>query len=293
MSRPTSLYRLDDPEHALRKINWALYSWPGVGKSVFLGTGGETMLIGDCDSGGSDSAAGQGSSATAMPIRDYDELESLYQWALHDTCDGDFDFIFLDSLTLFQDRTLIDELLRDAHEQNPEKQDPDIPSKREYMKSQVKIARYVRQFCELPDINFGCTFHVMSHETPDGSVLWVPLLQGLQGEFSTKIQGYMNLLTYMYGKEKDGKLVRYLRSESNAEFTAKDRFNALPPVMKDPTVPQVRKLIEDAKAKRAAAQRATRPVKKAVAKKAAAAPATNGGVKKAAVPVKKKAAVAK
>lgn len=271
MSRPTSIHRLDDEEYSLRKINMGIYSWPGVGKSVFIGSGGERMLIGDGDSGGTDSPAALGSKASMAAVTDYQELEELYQFLKNDN-DGEFDFFWWDSVTLFQDRTLIDDLLLDAYTQNPSKQDPDIPSKREYMKSQVKIARYVRQFSELPGVNFGMSFHVMSHETPMGTITWCPLLQGLQGEFSTKVQGYTNILGYLYTKESDGETHRYMRTAQSEEFVAKDRFNALPPIMKDPTIPQVRRLIADAKAKRSAAKAAPVPVKR-VAKKSAPRPA--------------------
>lgn len=273
MTRPASLHRLDDDEYFLRKINMGIYSWPGVGKSVFIGSGGVKMLIGDADSGGTDSPAALGSEASAVRITDYQELEDVYQFLKNDMDpeDPEFDFFWWDSVTLFQDRTLIDDLLLDAYTMNPSKQDPDVPSKREYMKSQVRIARYVRQFSELDHVNFGMSFHIMAHETPEGTVTWCPLLQGLQGEFSTKIQGYTNILGYLYTKEDGGTTNRFMRTAQSPEYVAKDRFVALPAVIKNPTIPDIRARIAKAKAERKAAKASGTPTK-AAAKKAAPMP---------------------
>jgi hypothetical protein len=139
--------------------------------------------------------------------------------------------------------------------QNPQKQNPDVPSQREYLINMNRIGRYVRQFCQL-DIDCIFTFHVMAITTPDGEIMWAPMLQGKDGEFSTKISGYMNVIGYFYKKKEDvdGKIVdqRFIRFRGNGEYVAKDRFHCLPGVMKNPTLPAILSRINEKKAKMAA-----------------------------------------
>lgn len=238
MSRPLSIYSL--AEQPLGGPNIGIYAWPGAGKTGLFADSGENLLIMDADIRGSDTAAVLGSRAHAAQVSDYHGLEEIYQYLRNE--DHSYKTVAWDSVTLFQDRTLIDEILLDAYESNPKKQSPDVPSMREYLVSQTRIGRYIRQFSELP-INFVCTFHVMAITTPDGETMWAPLLQGKDGEVSTKISGYFNVLGHFYKKkeEVDGKAVenRYCRFTGNHEYVAKDRYNCLPRIMKDPTIGKI------------------------------------------------------
>jgi hypothetical protein len=243
MSRPLAIYSLQ--EQALGGPNIGIYAWPGQGKTGLFADTDKTMLIMDSDIRGSDTAAVLGSGADAAQVSDYSTLEEIYQYLRNE--DHPYKAVAWDSLTLFQDRTLVDEILRDAYEANPKKQSPDVPSMREYLVSQNRISRYVRQFSELP-IAFICTFHVMAIETPDGETMWAPLLQGKDGEFSTKISGYFNVLGHFYkkkeGEGKEATEVRYCRFVGNNEYVAKDRYSCLPRVMKDPTAGKILSAIE-------------------------------------------------
>ena len=217
-------------EVGLEKVVAGVYAWPGVGKTPLIASYGKRCLILDADYTGLTSAASFGSEAEGKRIKDYDDLEGVYKY-LQEGGVKEWDWVWIDSLTLFQDGTLIDDILAEAHARNPSKQDRDVPSQREYLVSQSRIGRYVRQFMELPNIHVGFTFHVTAQETPSGSILYAPLLQGgKNNEFSTKIQGYLNVLAYLY--VKDGhQMLRFKQSEDNI---AKDKFGAQDPVVKDP-----------------------------------------------------------
>jgi hypothetical protein len=274
MSRPISIYRLQD--QALGGPNIGIYAWPGQGKTGLLADADETCLIMDSDIRGSDTAAVLGSTAHAAQVSDYHGLEEIYGYLRND--EHPYKTVVWDSLTLFQDRTLIDEILRDAYESNPQKQSPDVPSMREYLVSQNRISRYVRQFSELP-ITFVCTFHVMGIETPDGETMWAPLLQGKDGEFSTKISGYFNVLGHFYKKKETVEVngqsrateKRYCRFVGNHEYVAKDRYTCLPRIMPDPTIGKILEAIEKKREEirvrnaRPSPLPAARPVKKVAA----------------------------
>ena len=267
MTRPASIYSLRDK--GLSGPNVGIYAWPGQGKTGLFADADKSLLIMDSDIYGTDTALALGADCDAAQVSGYSELEDIYQYLRND--EHPYKAVAWDSVTLFQDRTLIDEILQDAHMANPNKQSPDVPSMREYLVSQSRIGRYFRQFCELP-IVFVPTFHVMAIETPDGETMWAPLLQGKDGEFATKISGYLNVLGHFYKRtEGDGdskKVTRYLKFVGDHQHVAKDRLNAMPAVMKDPTIGKILNRIEVKRAEFQATP--SPPAAKRVAKKAGA-----------------------
>lgn len=223
-------------------INMGLYGHPGIGKTGLIGTGGPTTLIMDSDSQGTLAAKRLGSTAHMMPVTDYDQLNEVYQHLAHDK--HDFKWVWWDSLTLFQDRALIDDILVDAHLANP-RQSEDVASQREYLVSQNRIGQYIRQFVDLP-IHFGFTAHVMVGEDTegDGGLVYKPAISGKKGSFSSYICGYMNVIAYM-GLTPAGK--RRLLTNRQGEYYAKDRFHALRTGyawhLDDATLPQIESMI--------------------------------------------------
>jgi len=247
MARPQSLHQLGTAG-SLKTINAIIYGPPGIGKTPFWGSGGERVVFMDSDLG-TESAEATGSKAHSVAVTDYHELSEVYEWLRHDK--HEFSWVVWDSLTLFQDRVLVDEITPDAAAMNP-KQDPDVASPKEYLVNQNRIGRYVRLFAGLP-INFGISCHVMVGQNPndsDGGLLYMPAIQGKSKngiDLATKVCGYMNVIGYfgLGKKEVNGKTTRVRRMLFKMTDThlARDRFAALPTVMDDPTLPRVEELI--------------------------------------------------
>lgn len=244
MTRPTDAVVLGDgATSALRTINLGIYAHPGKGKTPLAGTGGAKMLIMDSDHG-VESAEAFGSKATVVPVTDYRKLDDVYEWLRDEAIPkGEFDWVWWDSLTLFQDRTLLDEITGDAHLANPEKQSPDVPSQREYLIDHNRVKRYVRMFVDLP-INFGVSFHVTTQEDPDTEeIIYMPAVQG-KG-MSSAVCGYLNVVGFLSQVKVEGKktTVPKLLFRQNGKWHTKDRFNALPGVMSDPSIPKIEEAI--------------------------------------------------
>lgn len=239
MSRPVSVYNLQS-DHWRSSINMIVYGYPGEGKTVFWGSG-ENVLIMDSDHG-IDSARALGSKADAASVTDYRELDELYEWIKNDPSHG-YKWIVWDSLTLFQDRTLIDEIMVNAAMENPN-QDEDVPAVRHYLKNMNRIGKYVRAFTALP-INFGISCHVTTETDQDGNNVLMPLVQG-KG-MPSKVAGYMNVIGFL-GKAQtdDGKAVQRMLTQKVGRFYAKDRFNRLGKHVDKPTLPKIEQMIGDA-----------------------------------------------
>ncbi len=234
-TRPKSIYKLKKKNVLTRRgINLLVYSVPGEGKTVLAGTSPKGLIM-NCDLGDESITD---SDCDAVDVTNYGELEDMYQYLKHE--DHGYEWVWWDSLTLFQDRTLIDEILADAHAENP-RQSADVASQREYLVSMNKVGRYVRQFVALP-INFGITCHVGTQDLkePDSDdLIYMPLIQG--NGMPSKVCGYMNVVGYLHEKDEKKRLI----TQRTSRFYAKDRFNALGKAVINPTIPKIEKLIKE------------------------------------------------
>lgn len=237
--------QLGTGEPNLHTVNFCIFSHPGEGKTAFWGTGNNKVFILDSDPGmGTQTCEALGQKPYVMPVVDYDDLATAYEYVAHDLMRElpDVTWIVWDSITLFQDRALIDDIMPDAHAANPEKQEEFVPSRREYLINMNRIGRYVRQFVDLNTFNFGCSAHVLLEPTPDGSTMYMPQVAGKN--MPSKIAGYMNVVGYMTKREVEGKQIQSVLWQKEAKYYAKDRFSALGHHMDRPTLPKVMELIE-------------------------------------------------
>lgn len=241
MTRPESLHKLGSSGQSVdNKLNMLVYSHPGVGKTVLWGTGGDRLLFLDSDRG-TQSAEAMGSKAASISVRNYDELHEAYDWLKHEALPaGEFDWVAWDSLTLFQDRALIDDILKSASDANP-RQDPHVASMREYLVNQNRIGEFIRLFVDLP-CNFGVSALVLPVEDPDGDIVYMPDVRG-KG-MSPKVCGYMNVVGYL---AKNDKGRRRLITSQREHYYGKDRFNKLKtdgkPYVDRPTIKKIEDLV--------------------------------------------------
>jgi hypothetical protein len=249
-----------------------LYSHPGEGKTVFWGSGGTDVLFINSDPEGTISATAQGHRYHVVDAYDWDDMEQVYDWLKGDQPD-DFRWIIWDSLTLFQDAALIDDVMVEASAENP-KQEEFVPSRREYLINMNKIGRMVRQLSKLP-YNIGISFHVMTTTESGGDgTIFMPQVQGKN--MPSKIAGYMNVLGYMdKRKTEDDKVVQSILFQKQGRYYAKDRWAALGQRVDKPTLPKVEGLIEEKRKEMIASQKdgKSSPKKPATAAKKPASPA--------------------
>lgn len=246
--RPSSIYNAQD-EGLPSTLNPLVYGYSGIGKTPMWGTGGKELLLMDSDHG-TESAVSSGSKCDIVSVPGFKELAEIYDY-LRYSKDAQrlYRWVVWDGISLFMDRVLIDEVVPDAHAQNP-RQSADVASMREYLVVQNRVSDFVRRFVSLP-INFGMSALVMTAEDPEGNLIYVPMIPGKKGEFSSKICGYMNIVGY-YGMTPRG--TRRLLTEQTGHYYARDRFNAIKTRTKDgqlrgwlndPTVPKLEQLVEE------------------------------------------------
>jgi hypothetical protein len=226
-----------------------LYGHFGVGKTPLIGSGERTMIM-DADNG-LESAKAAGSKAEFAEVKGYDDLAEMYDYFKYGSGCADYDWVWLDSLSMFMDRSLIDDLVAEAHARKPATISADYADRPQYMIQQNRISKFCREWRALP-INFGVTALVMIEEDSDGELRHMPLIPGKHGQFSQKMCGYFNLVTYML--IKDDNKTRRLLTETKNEYHARDRFHAVRTPLKaggtagwidNPSVPKVERLIKE------------------------------------------------
>jgi hypothetical protein len=239
MKRPEAIRPVADTSD-LRFVRMMVYGEPGVGKSRFAGTGGPKTLILANRADETISAAVSGSQADQWVINDYDDLSAAYDWIrFENTGDNAYKFVWIDNLTLFQEQGM-DQIMDDvvAARSHRSIYKPDKP---EFGESQNRLGRTLREFTLLP-IHLGLACHMDKYEDVDGNEVFMPMLQGGQGRFSSKICGYMNVVGYMEVL-RDG--TRRMHFEKTKSHHAKDRYDATPKGrMDDPTIPKYMGLVK-------------------------------------------------
>jgi hypothetical protein len=241
---------------------------PGVGKSVLAGTAPKALILANRPDEVA-SAAIHKSKADVWVMDSFRDLEDAYEYVRHEGV-HEYEWLWIDNGTLLQDQ-MMDEIMVDlkAAHSHRSRWTPDKP---QYGETQTKLGVMVRQFSALP-IHFGMTAHTERFERDDDRVEYLPMFQGGNGKFSSKLCGYMNVVGYYSVARKGGKSVRTLYVDKRTKFYAKDRYAITKDgKMVDPTIPKLMEGIakvlpslgeKAAPAARRTAKKSTAPIKKA------------------------------
>jgi len=251
MARPKAIVPVAQDQPWIRML---VYGDPGVGKTVLIGTSPRGLIL-DADKG-SESAAAHGSKASKWNVSTWDELEQVQEYLRHEGHE-EFDWVWLDSISLFQEMGL-DQIMAELVEAKPHRK-VYLPDKGEYGQNMNRLGLWVRSMKAVP-VHFGITAHTLRSEDDDGRVLYLPAVQGKN--MPDKISAHMGIVGYMYAKRKDGTIHRYLRTTKDAKHYAKDRYAAINGVMEAPTVPKIMEAVQAAQPQAGTTAR-RRPVKKA------------------------------
>jgi hypothetical protein len=130
-------------------------------------------------------------------------------------------------------------IMEDAVAKN-DRQDPDVPSPREWGKNGSQIRAVVRGFRDLPMHTFF-TAHVK--EVEDKRTNLSKIKPALPGQLSDEISGFVDLVLYYYIKQVGSDHKRLMLTTKTANQNAKDRSGKLPPVLEEPTMEAIMKLI--------------------------------------------------
>lgn len=232
-----------------------VYSVPGAGKTRLAGSYGRVLILRP-PTDNTNAIVENSENVEEIVLRDWSDVYEAQQYAFAEGY-KEFDWIWLDSISLFQDFGL-DDVLDYAINRKParaiEKGGLKIPEygpdKGEYGVNMTRLAKFCRDFVGKADegkFNFGITAHPFETFDPIAEAdIWMPWVQG--NMMSDKICGYMNIVAYLKKIEKEGKTQRSLLTQSPG-FYGKDEFHIFPELkggkrgLIDPDMEKITKLI--------------------------------------------------
>jgi len=235
MSRPKGIMPVGDEEKWHRMM---VYGEPGVGKTVFAGSGKRTLLL-VSDGAETISAAGMGSTADVWVTPEYEDIDEAFEY-LRLEGHKEYDWVWVDNITMLQDQSM-DRLMRELVEAKPSR-NRWVPDQHEYLVNQNRLSTMIRSFKKLP-MNVGFTAHLMRTEDDEGRVLYLPMIQGGKGQLSQKICSYMNIVGFLQAVRKDGAIRREMILEKRSKYLAKGRFPGMAGTMVEPTLPKLESAI--------------------------------------------------
>lgn len=229
MSKPAQI----KPIEASKKITMMVHSFPGVGKTRLIGTGGKGTLIVKPPTDHTDSIKTPG--VEMWEVQDWPDMWEVQDYFRSESAKGEYGWVWLDSASLFQDHGL-DDIWEELLVRKPDRKKHGL-DKGEYGVNMHRLGQWVRQMVGLPGFNFGICAHSFHWEDGDNR-LW-PFIQGKN--MPAKICGYMNIVAYM--EVKQGK--RVLRLEETEEYFARDQFDAFGKGrVVEPTMPKIMSAID-------------------------------------------------
>lgn len=228
------------------KLNIIVYGYPGSGKTRLIGTcpNPEKTLIIRPPTDHTDSIRGTG--IKEVEIRTWDAMDEYLAYLRNTNGDG-WEWVWLDSISLFQD-TGLDDVWADTIARNPRRAQYGL-DKPEYGINMFRLKRWVRHTVGTENRSFhlGITAHpaelmnqMANDEDEETNTVFMPWIQGKN--MATGICGYMNIVASLrWIKKKDGRKVRVLIAEGDSRWYGKDQYLALGQRgrMEDPTIPKI------------------------------------------------------
>lgn len=231
-------------------VKQLLYAMWGVGKTIYTGSGGRRSLILRPPTDHVDSI-----------IRHYPADQRPREWVLHDWDEAeeanmylrehghDWDWVSLDSISLFQD-TGLDDIWQAVIARRPDRNAKHAgKDKGEYGRNMDRLSEWVRNVVSIDEFNFLITaFPTHRLETPSGELKMMPWIQGSM--MSEKICGYMTMVGYMekLRSPTTKREYRQITFNETEDFYAKDQYDAFPNGrFVDPTLPKLLAAVEAAK----------------------------------------------
>lgn len=221
------------PVQGLHKVNMLIFGRSGIGKTRLIGGGPNTLIVHPPTDHLDSIRSGD---AKEKVVNDWDDMTEVYEYLRHGG-NANHDWVWLDSISLFQD-TGLDDIWEGVIADKPHRAKHGA-DKGEYGINMQRLARWVRHMVALEGFNFGITAHQADLNDEDDNALLMPYVQGKN--MSNKICGYMNVVAYL--EMVKGK--RVLRTTATDRYYAKDQYDAFPNGrLVEPTMAKIIKAIE-------------------------------------------------
>lgn len=162
-------------------------------------------------------------------VKSWVELQRVYDKLYEGN--HDYTTLVIDSLTEVQKMSM-DGVMRKLIEEHEER-DADVPGIREWNINLEQTRKFVRAFRDLPVNTIFTALVQADKNTRTGAIKRKP---SLSGKVKDEVAGFLDIVVYLYTKEIDQENVRMLLCTQTEDTVAKDRSNALPMTIQNPTM---------------------------------------------------------
>lgn len=218
-------------------LNVLVYGDSGVGKTTFAGSSDAVPELRPCliidFEGGTESLVRKYPDIDQVRVANWKEMQAVYD-ELHRGKHG-YSTVILDSLTEIQKfnmYNIMEDLIADKTDR-----DIDVPGMREWGKNLEQMRRFVRAFRDLP---MNTIFTALKKDDKNERTGMVTTKPSLSGKLADEVAAFLDIVVYYYvkqvtidGEKKDRRLLLSAKTET---IIAKDRTDALPQVIEDPTM---------------------------------------------------------
>jgi hypothetical protein len=159
---------------------------------------------------------------------------------------GKYKTIIVDSLTEIQQLSMVN-VLRNEFAKNSER-DPELPQLRDYGKVNIQIRKFVRA---MRDLDAHVIFTALEQQAKDDRTGKMYIRPSLPGKLADEVPAFLDEVFYMKvdwetdKQTKERTPVRYLLAQPDGTHVAKDRSDALPLYLTNPTMADIAAFVLD------------------------------------------------
>jgi hypothetical protein len=238
MPKPSSIQPLGQQS----KVALLVYGHPGSGKTVLLSTHPRTLIIRPMVDHTVSVPIPNRKNCEEAVVTSWPDMWELRDYLLYGTPEDDFDWVWLDSISAFQEIGLQD-IFDVVVAAKPHRAGGPI-DRGEYGENMRRLADFVRLMVGKAHVHFGITAWPFPTEGPEGEDVFMPWVQGKA--MPERICGYMNVIGYLSihqkvnrRREKVGEPYRTMFTNLTNRYYAKDQFDAFGGELVAPTMPKI------------------------------------------------------
>lgn len=237
--------KAESPKASLDRLKGLIYGKPKRGKTRFLGTWPNVLILSFDPDGAAVLARDENFQGKVVNVTSWEDVRMWY-WILA-RAKHKFETVAWDTVTMAQEVALRSVLMEKA-EKNSSK-DPYHAEQNDYGRSARVLRTWIGMYANLP-MHFLLTAHEREDVAPDeatGDETAVWLMPDLQKSVSGFVQGLVGFIGYAYYTvDKETKQKHFKIAFERKHTNAADRYGILPRVLDPPTYDEIMKHIKEA-----------------------------------------------
>lgn len=232
------------PDVLIKWFNFLVYGEPGAGKTRLIGTAGASKLLGPviiADVEGGTLTLRKMPGVDVVKIRTMSQFEKLVNDLANDTSKY-YKTFGVDSVTELQ-KLDMETVMGEQFKKKPETTDIYVPSQREWGKSGSRMREILRAARDLEMHTIVTAMEAQETDDQTGITKYYP---SIPGKLKSEIAGFFDVVGRLEAKPTPGNnavIVRTLQTAKTNKVVAKDRFDCLPQLIEDPTLPKMWEVI--------------------------------------------------